>query len=90
MCYIREVPFRGCNCTAGIEFAHKDILGMLKKSKTGRKWDEVAKAPHFDYSEGDITYQVWYDDPESLFVKYKVTTNSLMNHKTYDCSLDCC
>ena len=76
MCYIREVPFRGCNCTAGIEFAYKDILGMLKKSKTGRRWDEVAKAPHFDYLEGDIAYQVWYDDPQSLFVKYKVKANS--------------
>ena len=74
VCYIREVPFRGCNCTAGIEFAYKDILGMLKKSKTGRRWDEVAKAPHFDYLEGDITYQVWYDDPQSLFLKYKVKT----------------
>ena len=74
VCYIEEVPFRGCNCTdaAGREFAYKDIINFLKKSHTGRQWDEVAKAPHFDYSENNQTYQVWYDDPESLFIKYKV------------------
>jgi len=77
VCYIREVPFRGCNCTdaAGIEFAYKDVMNMLAQSNTGRQWDEVAKAPHFDYFEGNQTYQVWYDDPQSLFVKYKIAAD---------------
>ena len=43
------------------------------QSATGRQWDETAKAPHFDYREGDQTYQVWYDDTESLAIKYQVS-----------------
>ena len=31
VCFIEEVPFRGCNCTdaAGREFAYKDVIKML-------------------------------------------------------------
>ena len=34
VCYIAEVPFRGCNCTdaAGREFAYKDVMEMLGKT----------------------------------------------------------
>ena len=45
---------------------------MLKKSADGRKWDEDSKTPNFHYTESNTTYQVWYDDPESLYIKYKV------------------
>ena len=36
-------------------------------------WDEDSKTPYFNYKEGSDTYQVWYDDPRSLHIKYKVT-----------------
>jgi len=74
VCYIESVPFRGCNCTdaAGREFAYKDILKMLEKSSDGRKWDENSKTPYFHYVDSNNTYQVWYDDPESLHIKYKI------------------
>ena len=31
VCFIEEVPFRGCNCTdaGGREFAYKDVIKML-------------------------------------------------------------
>ena len=31
VCFIEEVPFRGCNCTdaAGREFAYKEVIKML-------------------------------------------------------------
>ena len=44
----------------------------LGKSKEGRHWDEVSKTPYFHYSESNTTYQVWYDDQESLHIKYKI------------------
>ena len=34
----------------------------------------MSKTPYFDYQEGNQTYQVWYDDPQSLHIKYQVTT----------------
>ena len=81
VCYIESVPFRGCNCTdaAGREFAYKDILKMLEKSSDGRKWDENSKTPYFHYVDSNNTYQVWYDDPESLHIKYKVNIMSLFH-----------
>ena len=92
VCFIEEVPFRGCNCTdaAGREFAYKEVIKMLgeddilstfvlkdclpDKSKDGRVWDEVSKTPHFNYVEEatNTSYQVWYDDPESLGIKYRI------------------
>ena len=81
VCYIKSVPFRGCNCTdaAGSEFAYKEILKMLEKSSDGRKWDEDSKTPYFHYVESNTTYQVWYDDPESLYIKYKVDLKPLIH-----------
>ena len=36
VCYIEEVPFRGCNCTdaAGREFAYKEVIKMLGEDDT--------------------------------------------------------
>ena len=50
----------------------KDCLS--DKSKEGRVWDEVSKTPYFNYVEeaSNTSYQVWYDDPESLGIKYKI------------------
>ena len=78
-CYLESVPFRGCNCTdaAGKEFAYKDVVKMLEKSKSGRQWDEVSKTPYFNFQENNQTIQVWYDDPESLDIKYKVLSFNL-------------
>ena len=47
---------------------------ILEKSVSGRVWDEESKTPYFNYQESDQTewYQVWYDDPQSLAIKYQV------------------
>ena len=68
------VPFRGCNCTdaAGKEFAYKDVVKMLAKSEKGRRWDTISKTPYFHYRENETVFQVWYEDPESLNIKYQV------------------
>ena len=47
---------------------------LSEHSKEGRVWDEVSKTPYFNYVEEatNTSYQVWYDDPESLSIKYKI------------------
>lgn len=74
LCTIREVPFRGCNCTdaAGKEFPYSQVLEMLALSEGGREWDGASATPTFTYREGSQDYQVWYDDPQSLAIKYQV------------------
>ena len=73
-CLIEEVKFRGCNCTeaTGREFPYRTIMKWLEESRSGRIWDTQSKTPWFFYSDGETQYQVWYDDLESLQVKYLV------------------
>lgn len=76
VCKIRKVPFRGAKCSdaAGKEFDIAVIVDkMLPKSQTGKIWDKSSMTPFFTYQEDDGTiYQVWYDDTESLQLKYKL------------------
>jgi len=74
ICYIEEVPFRGCNCSdaVGREFPFTQVMEMLKSSEDGRRWDTESATPTFNYREDNQDYQVWYDDPESLTIKYQV------------------
>ena len=84
VCSIKEVPFRGCNCTdaAGKEFPYSQVpllllpysqvLDMLAMSEGGRGWDGASATPTFTYREGAQDFQVWYDDPQSLAIKYQV------------------
>ncbi|XP_023328046.1 di-N-acetylchitobiase [Eurytemora carolleeae] len=77
ICFIKKVPFRGCNCSdaAGVEIPYKDILNFEKLSLTGRKWDAVSQTPYFEVTLNSTIYQIWFDDPSSLFIKYKVGTD---------------
>lgn len=74
-CFIRSVPFRGCNCSdaAGKEFSLNAIMGFLNQSKAGRQWDKQSQTPYFTFSKDDgHQYQVWFDDPQSLSIKYQI------------------
>ncbi|KAK3088727.1 hypothetical protein FSP39_023057 [Pinctada imbricata] len=78
-CKIRQVPFRGVNCSdaAGKEYNFSFIKQtLLNHSTTGRRWDTDTMSPYFDFNYDNITYQVWYDDPESLSLKYKLAVMS--------------
>ncbi|GAB1598697.1 di-N-acetylchitobiase-like [Argonauta hians] len=78
ICSIKSVPFRGMNCSdaAGKQFRYSDIETVfLKKSKTGKQWDSLSESPYFTYftqESKNSSYQVWYDDPKSLSLKYKL------------------
>jgi len=75
VCPIKKVPFRGVNCSdaAGKQFPISQILEWLANNKTnGRQWDDKDKAPWFNlYGDDGITYQIRYDDIESLTAKYE-------------------
>ncbi|XP_030850869.1 di-N-acetylchitobiase [Strongylocentrotus purpuratus] len=75
VCTIPEVPFRGVNCSdaAGNQKSFVNVMKLLVlNSTTGRKWNATYKAPYFDYknSETGEAYQVWYDDTQSLQLRY--------------------
>lgn len=75
VCYIKPVPFRGVNCSdaAGSQVNFKGIIEqLLPQSFTGRRWDSTALSPYFSYKNKDtgMVYQVRYDDPLSLLLKY--------------------
>ena len=75
VCEMKKVPFRGVNCSdaAGRQYCYSDIMSkFLPQAIDGRHFDQKSKSPYFQYkdeSDGRI-HQVWYDDPESLKIKY--------------------
>lgn len=75
ICYIKEVPFRGVNCSdaAGSQIDYATIQDLLvTRTDTGRQWNIDYLSPYFWYVDHyGNTHQVWYDDPASLSLKYR-------------------
>ncbi|KAL5479510.1 hypothetical protein EMCRGX_G023037, partial [Ephydatia muelleri] len=74
ICTIPEVPFRGVNCSdaAGTQVPYSGVCDLLTKSTSGRIWNTSLSSPYFDYvAPGGGVHQVWYDDPDSLTLKYQ-------------------
>lgn len=75
-CRIAEVPFRGVNCSdaTGSEITFASIMAYLDNgtSTTGRRWDHATQSPYYNYRDPATgrLHQMWYDDPESLQMKY--------------------
>lgn len=74
-CPIKLVPFRGVNCSdaAGGEIPYSYVMQLLENNATlSRQWDSSMGTPYFNYrNTGDgIVHQVWFDDAESLALKY--------------------
>ncbi|XP_041367376.1 di-N-acetylchitobiase-like [Gigantopelta aegis] len=75
-CEIAKVPFRGVNCSdaAGKQFDFRVIIPMMEASTSKRIWDKNTLTPYFyqkNTTSGEY-YEVWYDDPESLSLKYQL------------------
>eukprot|EP01097_Dermamoeba_algensis_P010682 TRINITY_DN796_c0_g2_i1.p1 TRINITY_DN796_c0_g2~~TRINITY_DN796_c0_g2_i1.p1 ORF type:complete len:239 (-),score=46.87 TRINITY_DN796_c0_g2_i1:117-833(-) len=74
LCYLKYVPFRGVNCSdaAGGEMGFGGVIEVLKNSTTGRLWDDYLKAPYFEFIDSSTSqrHQIWYDDLESLGLRY--------------------
>ena len=73
MCVLKEVPFRGVNCSdaAGRQYCYPDIAcDFFPLNTTPLLYDENSKSKYFNYKKDGIVHQVWYDDPESMKLKY--------------------
>lgn len=72
VCPLAPHPWRGVQCTdAGApEVGYSDLIkNLLPSSYTGRQWDVESKSPWFNYMSGGSRWQMWYDDPVSLYLK---------------------
>ena len=81
VCSIKEVPFQGAPCSdaAGTQRDFDNILLLLANSSSGRIFDIATASPHFNYKASDGSlHQVWYDDPESLGIKFKYARTQQM------------
>jgi len=73
-CNIKEVPFRGVNCSdaAGTEKAYSILMNLLQNSTiSGPMWSDTFESPWFNYKNPTTKqiHQVWYDDQQSLRIK---------------------
>ncbi|KAI0237532.1 Di-N-acetylchitobiase [Lamellibrachia satsuma] len=79
-CYTKKVPLHGAvfSDTTAASLPYSAIKGLLNTSFTGKLWDSIAQSPYFAYKRKDTgdLYQVWYDDPQSLRIKYKLADNT--------------
>ncbi|XP_046328273.2 di-N-acetylchitobiase-like [Haliotis rufescens] len=68
-----------CSVNRGIKvrsYKFKDIIELQKQTHSVRSWDTNARSPYFTYKDpaSNIQYQVWYDDVQSLSLKYMVAS----------------
>ena len=75
-CPIPFIPFRGYNCSdaAGKEYRYSYIMKLIDDNKniTDIIFDPNTNAPFFNAlnNDGNVN-QYWYDNPQSLSLKYK-------------------
>jgi di-N-acetylchitobiase len=76
VCQIAERPWRGINCSdaVGTQFSHRDVMQILdsKANCTEVRWDDNLLAPYFNYRTNGTVNQVWFDNPRSLALKYRL------------------
>eukprot|EP01062_Namystynia_karyoxenos_P031007 TRINITY_DN23034_c0_g1_i1.p1 TRINITY_DN23034_c0_g1~~TRINITY_DN23034_c0_g1_i1.p1 ORF type:complete len:386 (+),score=127.67 TRINITY_DN23034_c0_g1_i1:73-1158(+) len=73
VCEIAAVPFRGAPCSdaAGSQHNYAELAEQSKTASVRR--DPVLQSPYYNYVAADKTvHQVWFDDPESLRIKYAI------------------
>lgn len=78
-CYIKEVPFRGCNCSdaAGTQHPYRDILSTRHEYNATYQWDRNTLSPWYNYKDiNGQQHQVWYDNESSLIYKYMLAIMS--------------
>eukprot|EP00760_Papus_ankaliazontas_P019488 PhM_4_TR18029/c1_g1_i1/m.93039/K12310/CTBS; Di-N-acetylchitobiase len=82
VCGIKQVPFRGVNCSdaAGAQISYADIMNEIDTYKYVVQYDSYQQAPSYAVTEvpkdpkNSINVptprQQWYDNPDSLKAKY--------------------
>ena len=79
-CPIPFDTFRGVNCSdaAGNEKDFGKINALIDQGLniTEIRWDTSMRAPYFNYINGsNQVFQVWFDNPTSLSLKYQYAKN---------------
>ena len=77
VCKIRKVPFRGVECSdaAGTEIPYYIIRELIRNYTAIVRHNEDENVPFFDYKLKGQEYQVWFDEPDSLSLKFKLARN---------------
>ncbi|ESO97904.1 hypothetical protein LOTGIDRAFT_209107 [Lottia gigantea] len=71
-CSIKKVPFRGVECSdaAGQQVDYKNIAKLVKSKHIKILFDNSTMTPFFNYQDSGNDYQLWFDGPQSLKLKY--------------------
>jgi hypothetical protein len=82
---ILGVPYYGNRWQTETLLAHSNILDFINspRFRTAQEesiihekfWDNNSQSPWYRYTENSKYYQVWYDDKESLDLKYNLADN---------------
>ncbi|RUS72544.1 hypothetical protein EGW08_019697, partial [Elysia chlorotica] len=51
------------------------IMNTLNSVPDNYRWNSSSQTPYFSYKDGDKLYQIQYDNPESLGLKYKLASD---------------
>jgi di-N-acetylchitobiase len=73
ICTIPKVPFRGASCSdaAGAQRPYTIIRDLIRSATAFVQWNASLETPFFNYkTSGGEQHQVWFDNTESLSVKY--------------------
>ena len=74
VCTIPRVSFRGVNCSDAVAKCppYGSIREMIRNTTVKAYWNETLQTPYFDYKDMETAqeHQVWYDNVESLSIKY--------------------
>lgn len=77
-CYIKKVPFRGVSCSdaAGKQYDLGYLEKLLMTMPESYRWNTSSSTPYFSYTDPLTakSYQVQYDNPQSLSLKYKLAS----------------
>ena len=73
VCTIPKVPFRGVNCSdaVGTGRDYYEVRALIRNYTAVVQWNASLESPFFNYKDSKGQHrQVWYDDTESLTLKY--------------------
>ncbi|GFO06697.1 Di-n-acetylchitobiase [Plakobranchus ocellatus] len=78
-CYIKKIPFRGAPCSdsPGQPQDYKDIHKLRLQMPDKFRWNGTSFTPYIMYMNQttNVTYQIQYDNPQSLKMKYNYATS---------------
>ena len=79
---ILGVPYYGCQWRTDIPDPRASTIEFIRHPRIAttfedlpdrdRLWDEISSTPWYRYKDGQRWMQVWYDDPQSLALKYNL------------------